>query len=126
MSRRRGRCDRRVGLGLLFAAAIVAVLAPGSARAQALSGEAIDERAAVHRALEANPSLRAVVLEHRRASALVLGEESRYQLVLGVEGNLSLGDTPSLTAMTRSWARPTRSPKPRSRGWVTVRVRSSP
>ncbi len=56
----------------------------------------IDVDHAVESALAANPTLRAAVLEHRRSDALVIGEEARYGFLLGFEGNLTLGDTPSL------------------------------
>lgn len=75
----------------LLALALLAL--PPSAFAQ----QAIGPDAAVRRALDANPTLRAAVLEHQRSTALVLGEEARYGFVLGLQGDLSLGDTPSLT-----------------------------
>jgi outer membrane protein TolC len=58
---------------------------------------ALNVDTAVSRALDANPTLRAAALEHQRSTALVLGEEARYGFLLGFEGNLSLGNTPTLT-----------------------------
>jgi outer membrane protein TolC len=76
----------------LVVAVLLALGAPTS-RAHAQ----IDPDAAVAAALDANPTLRAAILERRRAEALVLGEEARYAFVFAADGTLNIGSTPTLS-----------------------------
>ena len=92
MSESRGfreHCSR-----VVVALVLAALVWPSGARAQ---GTAIDEDIAVARALEGNPSLRAALIEHQRALRAIRGEEARYGFTLQLDGQLTIGDTPTLS-----------------------------
>ncbi|UJR86134.1 TolC family protein [Sandaracinus amylolyticus] len=78
--------------------AIVAVLMV-TAPVHAQTSDVLSPDGVVSLAAEQSPTLRAALLERRRASQLVLSEEARYTFVLGMDASLDIGDTPSLTSM---------------------------
>jgi len=72
----------------------------GVAHAQDASAQAatLTEQQVVDIAIRRSPSLRASLLELRRASWQVTGEQARYAPVLGIDGAVSRTATPRLTA----------------------------
>jgi outer membrane protein TolC len=77
-----------------LAVALVLLALPASALAQT---DIVDEASVLSLAARSSPTLAAAMLERERASRLVLGEEARYGFVLGADGTLNIGETPSLT-----------------------------
>lgn len=95
MSERRWLKGPLTALGV----ALAVTLGPmGGASAQAPSPAAIDGVGAIERALAAHPGYRASAIEVRRAREHLRGETYRWVPVLHLEGNVNVGNTPSLQA----------------------------
>ena len=80
--------DPRNTLALALALALV----PSLASAQEMSASQ-----AIEAALEAYPGYQAAAIQVRRSRDHVRAEEAHYQLVLHLEGNANLGNTPSIS-----------------------------